>query len=42
MAYGFNDSPEHTDLFSIENRSVVAYFANGEECLIYKDGEFQL
>lgn len=42
MAYGFNDSPEHTDLFSIENRSVVAYLANGEECLIYKDGEFQL
>lgn len=42
IAYGFNDSSEHTDLFSIHNRSVVAYLKNGKECLIYKDGEFQL
>lgn len=39
---GFNESPEHTDLFSIEDRKVTAYLENGSERVIYEGGEFKV
>jgi aminopeptidase len=38
--FGFNDSPEHTDMFSTENRTVTAYLPDGSTKVIYKDGMF--
>jgi len=37
---GYNDSVIHTDMVSTEDRQVTAYFADGTEKLIYKDGKF--
>ncbi|MDQ3239521.1 MAG: aminopeptidase, partial [bacterium] len=37
---GFNDSTEHTDMFSIENRKVTAFMADGSSCVIYENGIF--
>lgn len=37
---GFNESPEHTDLFSTENRKVTAVLRDGSEKVIYENGEF--
>lgn len=39
---GFNESPEHTDLFSTENRKVTAVLADGSEKVIYENGEFRI
>lgn len=39
---GFNESPEHTDLFSIEDRNVTAYLEDGSERVVYEDGEFRI
>lgn len=37
---GFNDSPEHTDIISTEDRVVTATLPNGKTKIIYKDGKF--
>lgn len=37
---GFNDSGEHCDIISTEDRVVTAILKNGEEKVIYKDGKF--
>jgi len=37
---GFNDSPEHTDIISTEDRIVTATLPNGSTKVIYKDGKF--
>ncbi len=37
---GFNDSPEHTDIISTEDRIVTATLPNGSTKVIYKDGQF--
>jgi aminopeptidase len=37
---GFNDSTEHTDMFSTENRKVTAYLPDGSTKVIYENGEF--
>ena len=39
---GFNDSPEHTDIISTENRVVTSVSSKGDKTIIYKDGEFCL
>jgi aminopeptidase len=41
-AWGYNDSPEHTDIISTEDRVVTAYLPNGSKKVIFKDGMFQL
>jgi len=38
----FNDSPEHTDIISTQNRKVVATLTSGQELLLYQDGRFQI
>jgi aminopeptidase len=37
---GFNDSGEHCDIISTEDRVVTAILKNGEEKIIYKNGRF--
>ena len=37
---GFNDSGEHTDIISTEDRTVTAVLKNGSEKIIYRDGKF--
>jgi aminopeptidase len=37
---GYNDSSVHTDLISTAPRTVTAYLKNGEQKVIYKDGQF--
>ena len=37
---GFNDSGEHCDIISTENRTVTAILKNGKEKIIYRDGKF--
>lgn len=37
---GFNDSGEHCDIISTEDRTVTAYLTNGSKKIIYKDGKF--
>ncbi len=37
---GFNHSAEHTDIISTTDRTVTATLKNGEEKVIYKDGQF--
>jgi aminopeptidase len=37
---GFNDSAVHTDIISTSPRTVTAYLKNGDEKIIYKDGQF--
>ena len=39
---GFNDSGEHCDIISTENRVVTAHLRNGQEKIIYQDGQFQV
>lgn len=37
---GFNDSPEHTDIISTEDRVVTATLPSGDKKIIFKDGMF--
>lgn len=37
---GFNDSPVHSDIISTTPRVVTAYFKNGSNKVIYKNGKF--
>lgn len=37
---GYNDSPEHTDIISTEDRTVTATLAGGKTKVIYADGKF--
>lgn len=37
---GFNDSPEHTDIISTEDRIVTATLPSGAKTVIFKDGMF--
>ncbi len=37
---GFNDSAVHTDVFSIEDRTVTAVLPDGSEKVIYEKGQF--
>lgn len=39
-AYGYNESPEHTDIISTTDRTVTATLTNGVEKVIYTDGMF--
>ncbi len=39
-AWGFNDSPEHTDIISTEDRTVTATLPDGSKKIIFKDGMF--
>ncbi|MCA9478682.1 MAG: aminopeptidase, partial [Nanoarchaeota archaeon] len=39
---GFNESVIHTDIVSTEQRTITATLRNGEQKVIYKDGEFTL
>ena len=38
--WGFNDSPEHTDIISTEDRTVTATLSDGSKQVIFKDGMF--
>lgn len=38
---GFNESPEHLDFVSTENREVTATLQDGSTKVIYRDGQFQ-
>lgn len=38
--YGYNDSPEHTDIISTTDRTVTATLSDGTTKVIYKDGMF--
>jgi len=37
---GYNDSPEHSDMVSTTDRTVIAVLADNSEIVIYKDGRF--
>ncbi len=37
---GYNDSPEHTDIISTEDRTVTALLPDGSKKVIFKDGMF--
>jgi aminopeptidase len=39
---GFNTSSVHTDIVSTTDRTVTAHLRNGDERVIYRNGEFQL
>ncbi|MBP9773535.1 MAG: aminopeptidase [Candidatus Peribacteraceae bacterium] len=39
-SWGFNNSPEHTDIISTEDRTVTAYLQDGSKKVIFKDGMF--
>jgi aminopeptidase len=39
---GYNDSPEHTDIISTEDRVVTATLPDGSTKVIFKNGEFQV
>ncbi len=39
-AMGYNDSPEHTDIISTEDRVVTAMLPDGSKKVIFKDGMF--
>jgi len=39
---GFNDSPEHTDIISTKKRIVHAQLTNGQNILLYRDGQFRI
>lgn len=41
-AWGYNDSPEHTDIISTEDRTVTATLPSGAKKVIFKDGMFTL
>jgi len=40
--WGYNDSPEHTDIISTEDRTVTATLPSGAKKVIFKDGQFTL
>lgn len=40
--WGYNDSPEHTDIISTEDRVVTATLPSGAKQVIFKDGMFTL
>ncbi len=40
--WGYNDSPEHTDIISTEDRVVTATLPSGAKKVIFKDGQFTL
>lgn len=40
--WGYNDSPEHTDIISTENRIVTAHLRDGTMRVIFKEGMFTL
>lgn len=40
--WGYNESPEHTDIISTEDRTVTAECGNGAMKVIFKDGKFTL
>lgn len=40
--WGYNDSPEHTDIISTEDRTVTAALPGGGKKVIFKDGQFTL
>lgn len=40
--YGYNDSPEHTDIISTTDRTVTATLTDGSTQVIYQDGMFVL
>jgi aminopeptidase len=40
QAWGFNESPEHTDIISTEDRVVTATLPDGSKTVIFKDGMF--
>ncbi|PIR62082.1 MAG: aminopeptidase, partial [Candidatus Pacebacteria bacterium CG10_big_fil_rev_8_21_14_0_10_44_11] len=37
---GYNESPEHTDIVSTEDRTVSAILMDGSELMIYSDGKY--
>lgn len=39
---GYNESVVHTDIVSTYNRKVTAYLNNGEDKVIYENGEFKI
>lgn len=39
---GYNDSSVHTDIISTTNRTVTATLPDGNQSIIYKDGQFQM
>jgi len=39
-AMGFNDSAEHSDIISTEDRTVTVFLTNGQKKVIYKNGQF--
>lgn len=39
---GYNDSSVHTDIISTTNRTIIATLFNGQDILIYKNGQFTL
>ncbi len=39
---GFNESPEHTDIISTEDRTVTAFCGDGTEKVIFRDGIFTI
>lgn len=39
---GFNDSAEHTDIISTEDRTVTAFLTNGQKKIIYQKGKFTM
>lgn len=39
-AMGYNDSPEHTDIITTEDRTVTAYLPDGSTKVIFKEGMF--
>ncbi len=41
-AMGYNDSPEHTDIISTEDRTVTATLPSGQKKVIFKDGMFTI
>jgi aminopeptidase len=41
-AWGYNDSPEHTDIVSTEDRTVTATLPGGSKKVIFKNGMFAL
>ena len=40
LQMGYNDSPEHTDIMSTEDRTVTATLQDGSKKVIYKNGMF--
>ena len=39
---GYNESSVHTDIISTTNRTIIATLFNGQDILVYKNGQFTL